>query len=205
MADKRLESYSEDLLDVLNEISNIGTGNAVTALSQMMDTDIEIEVPVTCTVDFETMANLMGGKERTVVAVLINLKEGIDGMMMLIMDRQSANLIINGVQKRSLDHEIEEYSEMDISALTEVGNIMAGSYLNAISKFSGITIRPGVPQCAIDMAGAIMEIPVMLYGEQCDNALLIHSKAKSPHWATEGYFLLIPTLDSVEKLYNALG
>ena len=81
MADKRLESYSEDLLDVLNEISNIGTGNAVTALSQMMDTDIEIEVPVTCTVDFETMANLMGGKERTVVAVLINLKEGIDGMM----------------------------------------------------------------------------------------------------------------------------
>lgn len=205
MAKNRLDSYTADMLDVLNEISNIGTGNAITALSQMMDLDIEIEVPVTCTVDFETMANLMGGKERTVVAVLIGLNEGIEGMMMLIMNRQSADLIINGVQKKPLDNPIEEYTEMDLSALTEVGNIMAGSYLNAISKFTGLTIRPGVPQCAIDMAGAIMEIPVMLYGEQCDNALLIQSKVKNLHWATEGYFLLIPTLDSVDKLYDILG
>lgn len=205
MAENKLKDYSEDKLDVLNEISNIGTGNAITALSQMMDVDIEIEGPVTCTVDFDTMANLMGGKERTIVSVMIALSGGIEGLMMLLMNRQSADMIVNGVRKRPIDQNIEEYSDMDISALTEVGNIMAGSYLNAISKFTGLTITPTVPQCAMDMAGAIMEIPVMLYGEKCDNALLIHSKVKDPLHATEGYFLLIPTLESVERLYEILG
>ena len=205
MAVTKPEDYSDIYFDVLNEISNIGTGNATAALSVLMDMDVDIEVPITKNVDFDSMSNLMGGKEETAVAVLIGLSGDIEGMMMFVMNKSSADNLINSAQRKPTMSEIKEYSEMDISALTEVGNILAGSYLAAISKFTGLTIIASVPAYAIDMAGAVMDIPVTVYGSISDNVLLIESKIKSPVSSTEGYFLLIPTLESVETLYKLLA
>ena len=205
MATTKPDEYSDMYFDVLREISNIGTGNATSALSMLMDIDVDIDVPVTETVDFDSMAGILGGKEELAVAVLIGLSGDIDGMMMFLLDKHSADRIINGVQGKPEAGDISEYSEMDMSAMTEVGNILTGSYLAAISKYTGLTIVASVPQVAVDMAGAILDIPVSIYGSISDSVLLVQSKITNQYLSSEGYFLLIPTLESVDKLYKLLS
>ena len=69
-----------------------------------------------------------------------------------------------------------KFEEDDKSAICEIGNICACAYLNAISKFLGITLIPSPPGLAIDMLGAILEFPASVIGNRSDLAIVIESK-----------------------------
>ena len=94
--------------------------------------------------------------------------------------------------------------QMDMSALKEIGNIIAGSYLNALSAMTQLTIAPSVPYIAIDMAGAILSVPAIQFGKIGDNALMITTEF-GDEVMIEGYFILLPDLESYEKILKSLG
>ena len=98
-----------------------------------------------------------------------------------------------------------EFTEMEWSALMEIGNIISGAYLTAISQLTNLSIIQTVPSLAIDMAGAILSVPAIEFGKLGDKALLIESQFRDDEIDVCGYFILIPTLESYSRILKSLG
>ena len=207
MGEIRLEELSEDEFDILKELSNIGTGNAATAISKMLDGKVDINIPVIKFLNFNELSDELGGAEKEVIGILVTLEKDVDGMMMFVIDKKSASVVINGILSGNQDVTKEpdqDFSEMDYSVLTDFGNIISGSYLSAIATLTGLVISPSVPALAKDMAGAVLSVPATEFGKVGDKVLLIQSVFYSSGHRAEGFFILVPTLDTCEKMLRKL-
>jgi len=190
--------------DVLKEIGNIGAGNATTALSQLIGAKIDMNVPKVELLEFQELPEIVGGAENIVVGILLTLEGDIDGMMMFMLERSSAQNLVNILMGRTKG-ENEEFSEMDLSALNEIGNIISGAYLSSLSALTNMLITPSVPYMSIDMAGAILSVPAIEFGKVGDKALLIETEFGEDELLVNGYFILIPTIHSYDKILTSLG
>lgn len=204
MSDLSLDHIDNIHFDVLREIGNIGAGNATTALSQLINTKIDMNVPKVELLEFKDLSDIVGGAESLVVGILLTLEGEIDGMMMFMLEKESAHHLVNILMGKQIDN-FENFTEMDLSALNEIGNIIAGAYLSSLSTLTNMLITSSVPYMAIDMAGAILSVPAIEFGKIGDKALLIQSQFGEDEREVNGYFILIPTLESYEKILASLG
>ena len=205
MEEMRIEELSDTELDVLKEISNIGTGNAATAISKLLGGRVDIKVPDIRFLQFSELPEIIGGAENEVIGILVSLENDIDGMMMFVMDKPSASVIVNRILNRDNEELGQEMSEMEISVLSEFGNIIAGSYLSAISRLTGMVVSPSVPALSDDMAGAILSVPAIEFGKMSDHVLLIQSEFLSESGQAKGFFILVPTLKGFDNIFKRLG
>jgi len=203
LADFDLKDIDAMKFDVLKEIANIGAGNATTALSKLLNMKVDMKVPNIEFLEFKELSEAIGGAENLVVGILLTLGNSIDGMMMFLMERESAEQVVDVLTGRT--GHIEEFTEMDLSALQEIGNIIAGSYLSSISAFTSLTITASVPYLSIDMAGAILSVPAIEFGKISDSALLIETEFGDRDTIINGYFILIPTLEAFQTIFSSLG
>ena len=204
MQDKNNESMDDIEFDVLTEIGNIGAGNATTALSQLINARIDMRVPKVELLTFAELAEVIGGAETLVAGILLSLEGDIQGSMLFILESNAARLLVQQLMGCK-DDSTEQFTEMETSALQEIGNIISGAYLSAISSLTNMLITASVPSLAFDMAGAILSIPAIDFGKLGDKALLIESQFKDMDVDISGYFILIPTLDSYSKILKSLG
>ena len=192
--------------DVLREIGNIGAGNATTALSQMINAKIDMKVPNVELLEFKYLSNIIGGAENIVVGILFTLQGQIDGMMMFMMDLPASHHLVNTLMGKSdVDNSEDDFTEIELSALNEIGNIIAGAYLSSLSTLTNITITSSVPYMSIDMAGAILSVPAIEFGKVGDKALLIETEFGDDMNTVNGYFILIPSLESYSVILSSLG
>lgn len=189
--------------DVLKEIGNIGAGNATTALSTMINGKIDMNVPKVALLDFKELPEMVGGAENIVVGILITLEGEINGMMMFMMDLESAHHLVSILLGNSPDD--LNFSEMEYSALKEIGNIIAGAYLSSLSTLTNITISASIPYMCIDMAGAILSVPAIEFGKVGDKALIIETMFSKDDSDVNGYFILIPSIESYSVILTSLG
>ena len=192
-----LQEVNEKYRDVLAEIGNIGAGNATTAVADMLGLRIDMSVPQVQFLPVEEIGTSIGAEDEVIVGIMLGVGSDIDGSMMFLMDMESAHHIVNRLMMRPDDY-MEDFDEMDLSAVKEVGNIIAGSYLSALSGLTGLTITPTVPFVAVDMAAAILSVPAIQFGMFGDNALMIKTEFS-------GYFILVPEEESYEKILSSLG
>lgn len=193
-------------LDVLTEIANIGAGNAVTALSQMISNKIDMHVPKVNMLTFSELASILGGPEALVAGIMVSLDEDIEGYMLFMLENESAHHLVSQIMGQPLSAEVPEtFSEIEQSALMEIGNIITGAYLNSISKMTELNIKTSIPYIAIDMAGAILSVPAIEFGKVGDKALLIESRFRDMDIDISGYFIMIPTMESYHAILKALG
>lgn len=198
-----LEEVNEKYIDVLKEIGNIGAGNATTAIANMLGLRIEMNVPQVQFLPVEEIGSSMGAEDEVIVGIMLGVETDIEGSMMFLMNLESAHHIINRLMMRPDDY-MEEFDEMDLSAVKEVGNIIAGSYLSALSGLTNLTITPTVPFVTVDMAAAILSVPAATFGLFGDNALMIKTEF-SDDLQINGYFILMPEEESYERILKALG
>ncbi|HHU70976.1 MAG TPA: chemotaxis protein CheC [Clostridiales bacterium] len=192
--------------DVLREIGNIGAGNATTALSQMINAKIDMKVPNVELLEFKYLSDIIGGAENIVVGILFTLQGQIDGMMMFMMDLPASHHLVNTLMGKSdVDNSEDDFTEIELSALNEIGNIIAGAYLSSLSALTNITITSSVPYMSIDMAGAILSVPAIEFGKVGDKALLIETEFGDDMNTVNGYFILIPSLESYSVILSSLG
>jgi chemotaxis protein CheC len=190
-------------VDVLKEIGNIGAGNATTALSAMVNGKVDMNVPKVALLEFKDLPDTVGGAENIVVGILITLEGEINGMMMFMMEQKSAYRLVNILLGKP--PEDENFTEMELSALKEIGNIIAGAYLSSLSTLTGIRIDASVPYMSIDMAGAILSVPAIEFGKVGDKALIIETQFSKDDSDVNGYFILIPSLESYGVILSSLG
>ena len=203
MSDMSLEKVSENYGDVLKEIGNIGAGNAMTALSQMLQCKVDMQVPQVKLLDFCEVGEIMGGEEQIMVGVYLGVEGDITGSMMFLVELASAKHLVNKIMM-GMASEGDEFTEMELSAMKEVGNIITGAYLNSLSTLTNLKIFPTPPMLTVDMACAILSVPAIDFGTMGDKILLIQSQFYD-EVEIDGYFILIPDLDSYARILNSLG
>lgn len=141
MANMSLEQVTENYYDVLKEIGNIGAGNAMTALSQMLQCKVDMKVPQVRLLEFSEVGDMIGGEEQIMVGVLLGVEGDITGSMMFMVQEDSARHLIQKITMGMLP-EGTEFEEMGLSAMREVGNIITGAYLNSLSTLTNLKIYP---------------------------------------------------------------
>lgn len=202
MENFKLSEMSDQYFDVLKEIGNIGAGNATTALAQLMGTKVDMTVPQVRLMEFQELGTTMGGEEQIVVGIYLVVEGDINGSIIFMMEKQSVNAVIKKLMGAECD--VDALSEMEESAIKELGNIITGAYLNSISTLTGLTIYPSVPALAVDMAGAILSVPAIEFGVIGDKMLLIQTDF-SNDVDFSGYFVLVPDEESYAKILSSLG
>lgn len=203
MGDMSLEQVTETYYDVLKELGNIGAGNAMTALSQMLQTKVDMKVPQVKLLEFSEVGEMMGGEELIMVGVFLGVEGDITGSMMFMVEEQTARHLIQKITMGMLP-EGSEFEEMGLSAMKEVGNIITGAYLNSLSTLTNLKIFPTPPALTVDMAGAILSVPAIQFGIFGDKILLIQSQFHD-EIELDGYFILIPDMESYAKILTSLG
>lgn len=191
-------------LDVLKEIGNVGSGNAATALSQMLNAPVDMTVPTVQVLDIGVLAEKLGGSETQVVGILFALGDDFEGLMMFVTQKQFAHLVLNVLMGKHFDS-FDDLTEMDISAIQEVGNIMVGSYIRAISAMTNLHIGLSPPSIAIDMVGALLNVPAVEMEKYGDKALFIQDAFINQSNQVTSYMLLIPEVGYLNKIFKVFG
>lgn len=197
------DEINSKYFDVLKEIGNIGAGNATTAIANMLGMKMDMSVPNVELLPVEKIGGVIGSEDQVVVGIMLGVETDIQGSMMFLMDLPSAHHLVNKLMMRDPDYDAE-FDEMDLSALKEIGNIISGAYLSALSGLTNLTITPTVPYVSIDMAAAILSVPAIEFGMVGDNALLINTEIGDDQ-GIKGYFILMPEGDSYSKILSSLG
>lgn len=204
MAINNFDDLGEVELDVLKEVGNIGSGNATTALSSLIGKFVEIDVPAVKLLDFQTAIDYAGSAEQIVAGILIPISGDIEGMMLFLLEKDLTNLIISTFFGQE-NVELQDITPEMASALTETGNIMSGSYVNAIAELTQMFIQVETPMMTIDMLGAIMSVPAASFGEMSDKLLYIDNILVVDNKQVKSKMMLLPTMDSLIRILKKLG
>jgi len=191
-------------LDVLREIGNIGSGNAASSLASMLNTPVNISVPEVRILDYGEAAEEMGGPEQMVVGLLLSLEGDVNGMIMFLLHQDFANMMLTALLGESVP-ESGEFDEMSYSAIQEMANIMASSYVNAIADMTGLTINITVPSMCVDMLGAVLSVPAIHYANISDKIIYINNEFNGINLHAPNHILMIPDIVSLEKIMTNLG
>ncbi|MFP4973892.1 chemotaxis protein CheC [Paenibacillus sp. CN-4] len=191
-------------MDVLREVGNIGAGNAATALSRLLNKPIDMAVPKVQFLGFDEITEKVGGAEELVYAVFFRVEGEAPGNLFFILTPEAARNLLGRVAGLEVSED-GDLSEMELSALNEIGNILAGSYLSSLADFTRLSMYPTVPGLAMDMAGAILSYGLLQFGQMGDDALLIDTTFLEGHDEIEGQFFLIPDPESFTKIFQSLG
>ena len=202
-----LNDYSElneMQLDALKEIGNIGSGNAATALSSMLERAVNIAVPTIKVLDYNAVVEALGGPEQLLVGILFGISGDITGMIMFLLHKEFAHMVLSSLVGSEFDG-CSELDEMDQSTIQEVGNIMAASYVNAMASLTGLTIDISVPNMNVDMAGALLSVPAIYYANISDRIILIEDEFDHDQEGAASHILLIPEVEGLQKIMDSLG
>ncbi len=203
MGEFTLDAVNEMYMDVLREIGNIGAGNATTAIAKMLDMKIDMKVPKVELMDASQLGSAICPEDETIVGIFLEVTNDITGSMMFLLKMDAAHYLVEKLMGMMVSPD-GSFSEMELSAMKEIGNIIAGSYLSALSNLTNLTILPSVPYISVDMAAAILSVPAIQFGQYGDNALLIETEF-GDDVMIDGYFILMPEQDSYAKILASLG
>lgn len=202
-----LNELSSVQYDVLKELGNIGAGNATTALAQMINKRVDIGAPQVRLVDFNQVSTIIGSEEDIMVGILIMLSGDVKGMMMFMMEQEVARKLVNILMCKDENDDML-FDDVELSAVMEIGNIIAGTYLRALSDMTNLEIEVSVPLLQIDMAGAILSVPAIEFSKIGDRVLMIETQFENGADKCNyinGYYILVPELESYEKILSSLG
>ncbi|MGE7917882.1 chemotaxis protein CheC [Viridibacillus sp. NPDC093762] len=197
-------------LDVLKEIGNIGAAHAATALSSLLNTKIDMRVPKVEMVSFNEMMERGGGAEQAVAGIYLRIEGDAKGGMFFILPIEQANHFIQKlIRDEDFDFRQTPVSELGFSAMQELGNILSGSYLSALSDFTSLKIYPTPPALSIDMFGAIISFGLIEVSQVSDHVIVIDTTIYEENMGdtetVRGHFFLLPDPDSFESIFRALG
>lgn len=208
-----LENIKSHHLDILKEVGNIGAGNAATALSKILNRTIDMNVPHVKVVSFDEMMDMVGGPDNVIASVFLRIEGDAPGSMYFMLPlEQAARFIAKMTGEDDFSFDEPPFSELSMSALQELGNILSGSYLSALSDFTNLDLYPTVPALSIDMVGAVLSHGLLELSQVSDYAIVIDTAVREQGDETEyisnsvkGHFFLLPDPDSFEKIFSSLG
>lgn len=193
----------QQYVDILREVGNIGIGNAATALAEFLSAKISMTVPRTDFVPVEEVFARVGRVEELVAAILLRIDGDLSGTILFIFTEESALRLISKILGQPVAT-IQELSDMEESVLMEIGNVLTGSFLNAISAMTQFTIIPAVPLFTFDMLGSVINSSLLGTGMVEDQVLLIETLLSQEGNGVYGNLLFFFDIGSLDTLLDVL-
>ena len=191
--------------DALKEIGNICAGNAATALSQLSNKKVEIEVPDILFLSLEKVPKLVGGDDKLVTGLVIRILGDFPSIILLVFSQEDAKSLAS-----LMSHKYHNYSrrkvitEFERSALKEVGIILANAYIGSLASFINCGMVPSVPELIEDMAGAMLDYILIELSNISQYALLVKSEFRESTMRVTGNFFLIPNPGGLKAFLRAI-
>ncbi|QEK12251.1 chemotaxis protein CheC [Crassaminicella thermophila] len=198
-----IEEMNNMQLDVLKEVGNIGAGNATTALAVMLNRKIDMNVPKVEILEFNEVVELLGGADVPICGVYFHVDGDLTGNIMFMLTMDSSKLLANMLLFK--ENKTKALDEIEQSALKEIGNILSSAYISSLTTLTGLNMKISVPSLSMDMAGAILSVPIIQYGQVGDKVLVIETEFNEGDNDIKGFFFLIPDVDSFDVLLKSLG
>jgi chemotaxis protein CheC len=192
-------TYTDLQIDALRELANIGSGTAATALSGMLGAPVDISVPNPLLLPLNDAVEAVGPVDAEVTGVCIGIVGDMDATVLMLFSPETAAVLCPMLG-------VEAGTEIALSALQEIGNVLGASYTGALGTMTGLQLEPVPPQAAHDMLGAIVASVLLAPGEDRDAVLLLDSDL-----TVEGgeecspSFMFIPSHGGVNELLSRLG
>ncbi|HCW80686.1 MAG TPA: chemotaxis protein CheC, partial [Ruminococcaceae bacterium] len=164
----------------------------------------DMKAPVVRIMDIANVDNALGGPETPVVAILVELSGDIRGIMMFIVSQHFTKIMLKSLLNEE-NVDCMRLTDMERSAISEIGNIMIGSYVSAISELANLKIKISVPAVTSDMVGSLLTVPAAEMGAVSDEIIFVEDDFKNSNNSISANMMLVPSLDSVEKLMSGLG
>lgn len=203
----KLKSY-EDMnlqeLDVMKEISSIGTSHAATSLSKLLQKEVRISIPEVSILGYEETVERIGTIEELVAATLVRMSNEVNGLMLFVFKLDLANVVLGKLIGQEYTS-FEEMDEMAYSALEEVGNIIICSYVNAFTKLVDVEIDLSVPSSTMNMLGGILTVPIAEYGYETDKLMYINAEFIIDGEKLSDGLLMLPDIESLNGILEKLG
>ena len=191
-------------LDIMKEIGSIGTSHAATSLSKMLQKEVRITIPRVSVLNYQTALDQTGDPEEIVAATLVKMDGDVDGLMLFLFNLRFANRILEKFMGKTFDG-LEEMDELGASALTEVGNIIICSYINAFSQLAGMDIQLSVPSFTINMLGGILTVPMTECGNDTDQLMYFDADFHIEGEKMNDWLLMLADIASLNRILNKLG
>lgn len=193
-------------MDALREISNIGMGNALTSLAQLVNRRINMNVPVATFMPFEETISLVGGPEELVSCVSVRMSGEVPGLVLFLFNSESTLKLVDMLMGMEIGT-TKELDEIGQSAVMEVGNVLTGSFVSAIYSMTSLEMKSSVPLFAYDMLGAILTSLMVASGRVEEQVLAIETSLfqEQAEASINGHFFMLTEPGSISKLFNALG
>ncbi len=190
-------------MDALREIGNVGIGNAVTALSKLLNKKIEINIPETKFVPLKDFSNELGGPEKIVIGIYMTISGDLKGETLFLFPKESA-LALADLMMGQAPGTSTIFQDMAESAFKEMSNIFSGAYLSSLSNMLDIMLFPGIPHVANDMTQSIVDFVLIKVGQSADELLCVKTKIDLEGHGIQGDFVLMFEKDSLDKLLKKL-
>jgi chemotaxis protein CheC len=199
----RTRELHERELDALKEVANVGAGHAATALSQLTNRRIMIDVPRVqiCTIEVAASAVGDGG---VVAAVLMHVLGDLTGRSLLLFEKNLALKLADMLLSRE-PGSTKVFAELEQSALKETANILTGAYLNGLSDMLGLMLIPSVPSLAIDLSAAILSTAYLDFAHEQGHVIILDTRFRFEpgESSMSGHFVLLPDPASLEVILKA--
>lgn len=200
-----MEKRTEEEKDVLKEVGNIGGGNALTSLSMMLDRSLVLEVPKCHVVARDEAGSLLKDPESLYVGISMTMTGTVDFILVLLMNRQFTELVVDTLDPDEPIEDVRSLTDMQKSALSEVGNIMGNSYVTAMGSLLDLRIDVSVPRVVVDEGHDVLKGFLDGHAVKLDRLLLINSAFKTEDKTLESCMLLCPTDESLSAILDKLS
>ena len=204
MSEHSYQNITDEEIDMLREAGNIASGNAMTSLSKLIDSTLDMNVVQVRIESIQELPEVLGGAEEVIAGMLVNVFGDLNAMLLLAFETESAIGLVNRILGKQLK-EFDEFDEIDHSALCETGNILAGAYLSALNTLTGLKLNVSTPQIAIDMAGAILSYPAIEFVCNDNKMLFIETVSKDITGLLNGTYILILDNAAYNSVIKSLG
>ena len=191
-------------LDVLREIGNIGSGNAATSLSSMLNTTVEIEVPTISLINYENVSQYLGGKDNEVIGLALGLEADIEGVMLHVVQPRFASRIVNAFYPKEIET-LEDINEMDLSAVKETSNITTAAYVNSMASMTNTFINITPPIEYLDTVENVLKHASNRFDAIGNQVIYIDENLYIGNTQIKSSMILILQIDSLKLLFDKLG
>ena len=178
--------------DILAEIGNMCVGNATTALAQVLGRRVELELPSVKVISVDKLHAYLGvDKEEAIIGIHMQILGGAKGSALMMFPRKDAYTLVD-LLIGSIAAQAGSFTEIGISALKEVGNIVVSSYLSALSAFTGISSFPSTVTMASGVTGTLANMAFPGWkNKKGDETILVEAVFRESRRNLSGNFYII--------------
>ncbi|MFX1376246.1 MAG: chemotaxis protein CheC [Promethearchaeota archaeon] len=197
-------------LDSLRELGNIGSGHAITALSNLLNRKIEVSLTSAEIIPFWKVPEMIDQTEVEVFGIYSEIPFDSNLSIIQIFTKESLINLINLLNvNNKISHEkirrIEDLDDLSTSIINEIGNILTGHYASALADLLSIKLVPNVPTVALDTLSAILDSIIAKYSQLSDNLLIIKTRITLQEIKLKCTICLIPSINILKDLFKILN